>query len=48
MSVDTGHQNCVFSCLRKEFLAENLKFAISLAAILKKVEKPNFPMVDFG
>jgi hypothetical protein len=29
-------------------MAENLKFAISLAASLKKVEKPNFPMVDFG
>jgi hypothetical protein len=29
-------------------MAENLKFAISLAAILKKAQKPNFPMLDFG
>jgi hypothetical protein len=29
-------------------MAENLKFAISLAAILKNVEKPNFPVDDFG
>jgi hypothetical protein len=34
--------------LRKKAMAKNMHFMNSLVAILKRVSKYNFPMVDFG
>jgi hypothetical protein len=35
------HQTCASSCNRKEVMTKNLKFKISLAAILENVKKKN-------